>query len=146
MVNDPLAIYNVAVIPPFCTSDRNDVTWHAWLPTDSHDVCIASSFDLKHANYDLLSSHLSKIYWPQLFMSVSPDNVEVIWQALESVIADSIKTYAPLRNVVYNFIPRQLLTWTKIINDNAYICGVLYPSYIQRAIEQTRVLWHCKRF
>ena len=79
-------------------------------------------------------------------MSVSPDNVEVIWQALESVIMDSIKTYAPLRNVVYNFGPRQLLTWTKIISDIAYICGVLYSTYIQRAIKQTRVLWHRKRF
>ena len=79
LVNDPFAIYNVAVITPFCTGDHNAETWHAWFPLDSPDVYTASSFDYKRANYALLSSHLGNINWLQLFMSVSLDNVEGIW-------------------------------------------------------------------
>ena len=56
-------------------------------------------------------------------MSVSPDNVEGTWQIFKSVIMSSIKTYISLCHVVNNFSPRQ------------------YPTYIQRAIKQKRVLW-----
>ena len=114
------------VIPPFCTSDHNAVIWHAWFPLDSTDVCSALSFDIKHANYALLSSHLSYINWPQLFMSVSPDNVEGLWQSFKSVIMGSIKkkkTYVLLRHVINNFSSRQ------------------YSTCIQRPIKQKRVLW-----
>ena len=51
LVDDPFAFYNVAEIPPFCTSDHNAVTWHASFPFDFPDVCTPSSFDFKHAKY-----------------------------------------------------------------------------------------------
>ena len=47
-INNPLAIYNVAVISLFYTSDHNTVTW---FPLDSLDVCTASRFYFKYANY-----------------------------------------------------------------------------------------------
>ena len=61
LVKDPLAIYSLAEIPPFCTSDQNAVTWHVWFPIDSPDICIASSFEFKHANYSLLSAQRNNI-------------------------------------------------------------------------------------
>ena len=74
------------------------------------DVCTASSFDLKHANYALLSSNASNINRPQLFMAVSPDNFEGIWPIFKSIVLGSIKTFVPLRHVVNNSSPHQYST------------------------------------
>ena len=60
VVNDPLAIYEISVLPPFSSSDHCVLTWHTWFPLDLHDDAHDNfCHDFKHANCTNLAISLA---------------------------------------------------------------------------------------
>ena len=79
IINDPLAIYDISVLPPFSTSDHFVLTWHIWFPLDLHDDAHNNfSYNFKHANYTNLANLLSNVNWHYLFAQVVFGDVEGI--------------------------------------------------------------------
>jgi hypothetical protein len=126
LVNDPIAIYDVAILPPFSTSDHCAIAWHTWVPstqTDPSDRC----FDFRHADYDALSQYFGSFDWVNLFTSVAPNDIEGLWRVFKRVLWEAIALFTPLRN---NNCKRPLRN---------------YPEYLQRAIKLKRSLWRARR-
>ena len=125
LINDLLAVANVAVTLPFSTSDHSAITWHAWFPP-ALPRQEATLYDFKRAAYSDLSAHLCCVDWIRLFASTAPSDVDCLWLLFKRVIYDAIALFVPRRRL------------RRHLASN-------YPVYIQRALKRKHALFRRRR-
>ena len=121
LVNDLLAVANVAVTLPFSTSDHSAITWYAWFPP-ALPRQEATLYDFKRAAYSDLSAHLCCMDWIRLFSSTAPSDVDCLWLLFKRVLYDAIALFVPRRRL------------RRHLASN-------YPVYIQRALKRKHALF-----
>ena len=121
LVSDPLAVYNVSVGSPFSTSDHCVIMWNTWFPLMQSNLSF-TSHDFKRADFNMISQFLGSIDWVNLFISVSPNDVNGLWLIFKSIIMQAIALHVPKRTHSRKHTPH-------------------YPLYIQRAIKRKLFLW-----
>ena len=128
LCNEPLSVFDTAVLPPFGCSDHSQVEFSTFAhisqteTVDDRTTPIRLAYDWANADCDGINQYLCSINWYNLLTTNL--TADALWQSFKDILQDAIDLNVPARLV--HKVPK---------------AKVWYPSCIKRAVARKRRCW-----
>jgi Endonuclease-reverse transcriptase len=128
LCNEPLSVFDTAVLPPFGCSDNKQVEFSFFAhicqteTADNHTTPIGPAYDWANADHDGMNQYLCSINWYDLLTTNL--TADALWQSFKYTLQAAIDLNVPTRLV--HKVPK---------------AKVWYPSCIKRAVARKRRCW-----